>query len=113
MKIKDYSITLEDESGRTVELSIHADCIYEAMERGYTLEEARESIEENKAQNAIAEGLIGYECFLIPNKRTEAQIALSLAYAERGLEDRSKPIRQLPDFNGWTDEQVAAYLESL
>jgi hypothetical protein len=47
------------------------------------------------------------------NERTPAEIALSLAYAERGLEDRSKPIRELPDFNGWTDEQVAAYFESL
>ena len=62
---KDYSITLEDVTGRTCELSIHGDCIDEAMERGYSLSEARESIENNKAQNAIAEGLIDYECFLI------------------------------------------------
>ena len=39
--------------------------------------------------------------------------ALSLAYAERGLEDRTKPIRQLPTFEGWTDARITAYLESL
>jgi hypothetical protein len=44
------------------------------------------------------------------NERTAAQIALSLAYAERGLEDRTRPIRELPSFEGWTDDQVAAYL---
>ena len=48
-----------------------------------------------------------------PDNRTEAQKALSLAYAERGLEDRSKPIRQLPTFEGWTDARITAYLESL
>lgn len=63
--IKDYTITLEDESGRTCVLSIHKDCIDEAMERGYSLSEARERIEDNKVENAIAEGLIDYECFLI------------------------------------------------
>jgi hypothetical protein len=49
----------------------------------------------------------------MPDTRTDAQKALSLAYAERGLEDRTKPIRQLPTFNGWTDTQITAYLESL
>lgn len=48
-----------------------------------------------------------------PDTRTEAQKALSLAYAERGLEDRTKPIRQLPTFEGWTDAQIISYLESL
>jgi hypothetical protein len=47
------------------------------------------------------------------NERTPAEKALSLAYAERGLEDRSKPIRELPTFDGWTDKQVAAYFASL
>jgi len=39
--------------------------------------------------------------------------ALSNPYTERGLEDRAKPIRQLPTFDGWTDAQIAEYLESL
>jgi hypothetical protein len=38
--------------------------------------------------------------------------ALSSAYAERGLEDRTKPIRALPTFDGWTDQQIASYIES-
>jgi hypothetical protein len=62
---KDYTITLEDETGRTCVLSIHGDCIDEEMARGYTLSEARENIENNKVENAIAEGLIDYECYLI------------------------------------------------
>jgi hypothetical protein len=33
-------------------------------------------------------------------------------YTERGLEDRTKPIRELPTFTGWTDAQIAAYFES-
>ena len=46
-------------------------------------------------------------------ERTEEQKALSLAYAERGLEDRTKPIRELPAFTGWSEEQIISYLESL
>jgi hypothetical protein len=33
-------------------------------------------------------------------------------YTERGLEDRTKPIRELPTFDGWTDKQIANYIES-
>ena len=33
-------------------------------------------------------------------------------YTERGLESRSTPIRQLPQFAGWSDVQIAKYLES-
>lgn len=43
----------------------------------------------------------------------EREQQLSLAYAERGLEPRNKPIRELLTFDGWTDEKIAAYLESL
>jgi len=49
-----------------------------------------------------------------PNdQRTDAQKELSRAYTERGLEDRTRPIRELPAFEGWTDEQIAEYLDSL
>jgi hypothetical protein len=49
-----------------------------------------------------------------PNdQRTDAQKELARAYTERGLEDRTRPIRELPAFEGWTDAQIAAYLESL
>ena len=39
--------------------------------------------------------------------------ALSNPYTERGLEDRTKPIRELPNFAGWTHAQIANYFESL
>lgn len=39
--------------------------------------------------------------------------ALSNPYTERGLEDRTKPIRELPNFHGWSDAQIASYFESL
>ena len=44
--------------------------------------------------------------------RCEQLAALSNPYAERGLEDRTKPIRALPTFDGWTDQQIASYIES-
>ena len=43
----------------------------------------------------------------------EQLVALSNPYTERGLEDRTKSIRQLPTFDGWTDAQIANYFESL
>jgi len=39
--------------------------------------------------------------------RCEQLAALSNPYTERGLEDRTKPIRELPVFAGLTDEQIA------
>ena len=33
-------------------------------------------------------------------------------YGDRGLESRSTPIRQLPQFAGWSDSQIVKYLES-
>lgn len=35
---------------------------------------------------------------------------LALAYAERGLDPRNIPVRDLPSFTGWTDEQIADYI---
>lgn len=43
---------------------------------------------------------------------TEEHQVSSNPYTERGLEDRTKPIRALPTFEGWTDEQIANYTES-
>jgi hypothetical protein len=62
---KDYCITLEDGAGRTVKLSINGDCIDEALAQGYSLDIACEQNETNKVENAIAEGLIGTDCYLI------------------------------------------------
>ena len=33
-------------------------------------------------------------------------------YGDRGLECRNTPIRQLPQFAGWSDSQIVSYLES-
>jgi hypothetical protein len=48
----------------------------------------------------------GAEC------RCEELAALCNPYTARGLEDRTKPIRELPTFAGWTDAQLFAYFES-
>ena len=48
----------------------------------------------------------GAEC------RCEELAALCNPYTERGLEDRTKPIRELPTFTGWTDAQITTYFES-
>jgi hypothetical protein len=63
--MKDYSITLEDTTGRTVTLSISADCIAEQMAQGDTLEQATEAVETNAAENAIARGEISYPCYTV------------------------------------------------
>jgi hypothetical protein len=44
--------------------------------------------------------------------RCEELAALCNPYTERGLEDRTKPIRELQTFAGWTDAQITAYFES-
>jgi hypothetical protein len=67
---KDYSITLEDSTGRTIELFINGDCIDEALERGYSMDIACEQNETNKVENAIAEGLIGSDCYLLSSTFT-------------------------------------------
>ena len=71
---KDYSITLGDSTGRTVELFINGDCIDEAIEQGYSLDIACEQNETNKVENAIAEGLIGPDCYLVSTTFTKTTI---------------------------------------
>ena len=63
--MKDYSITLEDKTGRTVTLYINGDTIAEFVAQGDTLETAKEAVENNAAQNAIARGEISYPCYLV------------------------------------------------
>jgi hypothetical protein len=59
---KDYSITMKDSTGRTVELFINGDCIDEALAQGYSMDTACERNETNKLENAIAAGAIGADC---------------------------------------------------
>ncbi len=44
------------------------------------------------------------------NTKPRTQTRIALAYAERGLESRVTPIREMPSFHGWTDEQIGQYL---
>jgi hypothetical protein len=44
--------------------------------------------------------------------RCEELAALCNPYTERGLEDRTKPIRELQTFASWTDAKLIAYFES-
>jgi len=71
---KDYSITLEDSTGRTIELFINGDCIDEAIEQGCSMDIACEQNENNKVENAIAEGLIGPDCYLVSTTFTKPAI---------------------------------------
>jgi hypothetical protein len=59
---KDYSITMKDSTGRTVELFINGDCIDEALAQGYSMDTTCERNETNKLENAIAAGAIGADC---------------------------------------------------
>jgi hypothetical protein len=76
-RTKDYSITLEDSTGRTVELFINGDCIDEAIEQGCSMDIACEQNETNKVENAIAEGLIGPDCYLVSTTFTKPTIKYS------------------------------------
>jgi len=74
---KDYSITLGDSTGRTVELFINGDCIDEAIEQGCSMDIACEQNETNKVENAIAEGLIGTDCYLVSTTFSKPAIKYS------------------------------------
>jgi hypothetical protein len=74
---KDYSITLGDSTGRTIELFINGDCIDEAIEQGCSMDIACEQNETNKVENAIAEGLIGPDCYLVSTTFTKPAIKYS------------------------------------
>ncbi len=63
--LRDYTITLQDNAGRIVALSINADCITEAIASGYSFEQAREEIESNAFGNAIDQKEIGAEAWLV------------------------------------------------
>ena len=58
---KDYSVTLEDSTGRRATLYINGDCIDQMGGTRWAIEE----VESNAFQNAIAEGLIGADAYLV------------------------------------------------
>lgn len=63
--MKDYSITLEDATGKTCTISINGACIDDLMKIGYTEAEAIESVEQNAGDNAIARGDISEACWIV------------------------------------------------
>lgn len=58
---KDYSVTIQDSAGRTTVLYINGASIDELGGS----ESAREAVESNAYQNAIAAGEIGEDAFLV------------------------------------------------
>ncbi len=57
----DYSLTLEDSTGRQFVLHINGACVDEMGGD----DRAKENVEDNAFQNAIAEGLIGEDAYLV------------------------------------------------
>ena len=64
MKVKDYSLTMKDGQGRTVELFINGDSINEAVASGMSEDHAREEIESNAFGRAIFNREIGEDAWL-------------------------------------------------
>jgi hypothetical protein len=58
----DYSAKLIDATGRELEVSINGASIDEMVATGLTQESAREEVEQNAFQNAIARGEISADC---------------------------------------------------
>jgi hypothetical protein len=62
--MKDYEVNLIDSTGKTLCVSINADCILELIKSGLSEAIATEQVEQNAFQNAIARGDIGEDCWL-------------------------------------------------
>lgn len=66
---RDYSITLEDATGKTCTISINGACIDDLIKGGYSESEAVESVEQNAGDNAIACGKIAADCWIVSINR--------------------------------------------
>ena len=62
---KDYTITMQDDSGRTCVVSINGDCIAEQISNGETESNARLNVEDNAVSNAIYRKEISAGAWLI------------------------------------------------
>lgn len=62
---KDYTIKMQDISGRICEVFINGTCIDEQLATGASLTEATEGVENNAVEIAIRQGLIGSDAWLI------------------------------------------------
>jgi predicted ABC-type ATPase len=70
--MKDYSITMQDNSGRTCVVFINSDCIAEQINSGETESNARMSVEDNAVANAIHRGEISSGAWLVATSEVTA-----------------------------------------
>ena len=63
---KDYSIKMQDSTGRVAIIGINGASIDELVATGLPLSEAVQAIEDNSFENAIRMGEIGADAFLAP-----------------------------------------------
>jgi hypothetical protein len=61
---KDYAVQMIDSTGRKVTLCINGDSVNEMVRDGYSVEDAKQSQEDNAFQNAIARGEIGKDAYI-------------------------------------------------
>lgn len=64
-KFKDYSIQMQDSTGRVVTLYINGDSINELIAHGYPKNIAREMVETNDFENAVYRNEIGADAWII------------------------------------------------
>jgi hypoxanthine phosphoribosyltransferase len=62
---KDYSITMQDQTGRVAVINVNGASIDELVATGATLDFAKECVEDNAYEVAIRWGEIGADGFLI------------------------------------------------
>jgi len=78
---KDYSITVQDSTGRIAVININGATIDELVATGETFSYASEQVEDNSFEVAVREGLIGADAFLAPANMYEVQAALGFKAA--------------------------------
>lgn len=61
----DYTVTLQDATGRTCTLFISADSIREMLDFGLSLDDAKEGLESNAFEKAVRDGEISASAELI------------------------------------------------
>ena len=66
---KDYSVTIEDATGRTAKIFVNGGSIDDLMAKGFNRVEAVEGVEESTFQAAIRDGLIGADAWLVSTDR--------------------------------------------
>lgn len=62
---KDYTLKMQDSTGRICEVFINGSCIDEQLATGATITEATEGVESNAIEVAIRQGLIGSDAQLV------------------------------------------------